>query len=128
MRRRVFRLPRRSADGPVSSSTKEGRRVCWRGDPGNRFSPTCAESRVRCRQINALVEKSSLHFLQSYDGPLFFRRESHFVNENHARSDASIPKVVTTRSNRHRRPLNLFIRLTPRLAKFRKQPTNCASW
>jgi hypothetical protein len=93
-----------------------------------RTSPTCAESRVECRKINALVEKSSLHFLQSCCGVAFFWRESYFVNENHARRRASMPKVVTTRSNRPRAPLNRLIRLTLGLAKFRKSPTNCASW
>src|SRR5712691_11104488 len=91
-------------------------------------NPTCAESRVEYWQINALVEKSSLHFLQSCCEAAFFWRQSHFVNENHARRHASMPKVVTTRSNHPRAPLNRLIRLTLGLAKFRKPPTNCASW
>ena len=33
-RRRVFKLPRRSADVPIASSTGAGRRLCWRGDLG----------------------------------------------------------------------------------------------
>jgi hypothetical protein len=58
-------------------------------------NPTCAESRVEFRQINALVEKSALHFLQSCCGPQLFWRESRFENENHARCQASMPKVGT---------------------------------
>jgi hypothetical protein len=100
--------------------------VQFRGN--EQSNPTCAESRVEYWQINALVGKSSLHFLQSCCEAAFFWRESHFVNENHARRHASMPKVVTTCSNHPRAPLNRLIRLTLGLAKFRKPPTNCASW
>jgi hypothetical protein len=62
-------------------------------------NPTCAESRVGFRQINALVEKLALHFLQSCCGPRLFPRESHFMNENHGRFQASMAKVGTTCQN-----------------------------
>jgi hypothetical protein len=58
---------------------------------------TCAESRVVCRQINALVKKSSLHFLRSCCEAADFWRKSSFANENHARTHASMPKVATRR-------------------------------
>src|SRR3984893_4220413 len=63
-------------------------------------NPTCAESRVGFRQINALVEKLALHFLQSCCGPRLFPRESHLMNENHARFQTSMTKVGTTFQNR----------------------------
>jgi hypothetical protein len=63
-------------------------------------NPTCSESRVGFRQINALVEKLALHFLQSCCGPRLFPRESHLMNENHARFQTSMTKVGTTFQNR----------------------------
>ena len=39
-----------------------------------------------------------------------------------------IPKVVTTRSNRPRKPSNQLIRFTPPPAKSQKRSPSCASW
>jgi hypothetical protein len=50
--------------------------------PNRKVNPTCAESRVECRQINPLAEKSSLHFLKVAAAPRFFGRESRILNEN----------------------------------------------